>query len=211
MKITSVGTGFFIDRDGRLLTNDHVVEGCGALAVEPASGEPLAAKVLAVNARRDLAVIATGLASPGSASFQVYGVPAAGSVVVTVGYPDQGIPPREPLATSGSVRAWPPDLGPMNGLVIKADIRPGNSGGPMLDEHGMVVGVMRAKINTVKVYAESGQFLDEIGLGVPTATVLEFLSHSEIAYQTVPNQRLLGLSDIMDAARIYVARVDCWK
>src|SRR5579872_6514699 len=185
MKITAIGTGFFIDESGKLLTNNHVIDSCHALVVEPASSSPLPAKVLAIDVARDLALISTGSRSPGIATFQAPVRPDIGSYVATVGYPDQGIPPRVPIVTAGIVEPQPQRLPPVEGLVIKADVRPGNSGGPVFDEHGLVIGVMRAKINTVKVYAEGGQFLDDIGISVPGAVVLDFLNRNAIKYQSI--------------------------
>jgi 2-alkenal reductase len=145
------GTGFMWDAAGHVVTNDHVVEQVGALAVRLASGEVVRADVVGLAPNYDLAVIRIRaakqlpppLAIGTSADLQV------GQAAFAIGNPfglDQSL-------TSGIIsalkRRLPTSAGREIANVIQTDaaINPGNSGGPLLDSAGRVIGVTTAIIS----------------------------------------------------------------
>ncbi|MGH7090514.1 MAG: S1 family peptidase, partial [Stellaceae bacterium] len=126
--IVKTGTGFFVDAGGALLTNEHVISGCQALMVEPAADQSSRpAKVASVDAADDLALIDTEMPAPQVAEFQKPGPLGIGAFAAVVGYPDQGLPTRLPVVTSGLLER--PSIEPPSGggLMVKADVRPGDS------------------------------------------------------------------------------------
>jgi serine protease Do len=152
------GAGVVWRADGLVVTNAHVARG-GATRVRLADGRELAGRVVSRDVRRDLAAIAvaaTGLetATPGDAR----GL-RAGDLVVAVGHP-MSVPDaaavgvlHAPLALRPGRRAW-----------VAADVRlaPGNSGGPLADAEGRVLG-----LNTM--------IANGLALAVPTQSVERFL------------------------------------
>ena len=77
-----------------------------------------------------------------------------------VGYPNQGIPPIQPFFTDAVVLANDGEVSvPQTHFLVSGDVRQGNSGGPVLDEAGMVVGVIFAKANTPKIFEETGKLV----------------------------------------------------
>jgi len=144
----AVGSGVVLTSDGEILTNAHVVEDASEVVVRFAGEtEPRAAKVLASDPGNDLALIkvdATGLIA---ATFAKPGSVRIGDTVVAIGYAlalDGG-----PTVTSGIVsalkRTIETDSGALNSLIqTDAAISSGNSGGPLVNLKGEVVGINTA-------------------------------------------------------------------
>jgi len=219
-RLASIGTAFFIDETGRMLTNNHVIAGCKGVVIEPTEGDSVPAKVLAVAAGDDLALLQAEMKPPAFASFRPLTPLDPGDFIATVGYPDQGIPPRQPMVTTGTLEdhaLQPGDAGPVvrirasNSLLVKADIRHGNSGGPLFDEHALVVGVVRAKLNIVKVYRDTGKLVPDTGMGIPGEIVQRFLASNGVTYHVGRPGGALDAPQILAAARPYMARASCWK
>ena len=165
----AVGTGFIVSPDGLLLTNYHVVEGASSITVTLNDGRTYPANVVKANSSADLAVLkidATGLSTLALGdSSQVL----AGQSVVAIGYALdlEG----SPTVTTGIVSATGrtiqvQDEGGSSGpavrtysdvLQISAAINAGNSGGPLLDLQGRVIGIDSA----------GAQGADNIGFAIP--------------------------------------------
>lgn len=148
-KSRSLGSGFIIDRDGYIITNNHVVEGADKIKVKLADGREFAAIVKGRDPKTDLALIKIGspthdlpvLSLGDSNTVQV------GDWVLAVGNPfglahtvTQGI-----ISAKGRVIG----AGPYDDfLQTDASINPGNSGGPLLNLKGEVVGINTAILAT---------------------------------------------------------------
>ncbi len=148
-----IGSGFFIDSGGYLLTNYHVIEsevdptyqGYSRLYVkiDDDSGERFPAKVVGWDRNLDLALLKTEMDVPYVFSFSAENTPALGARVNAIGSPG-GL---TRTLTSGTVSAYARSIQPMAGsLQIDVPINPGNSGGPLLNEAGEVIGVIFAGV-----------------------------------------------------------------
>ena len=148
-----IGSGFFIDSQGYLLTNYHVIEsevdptyqGYSRLYVkiDDDSGERFPAKVVGWDRNLDLALLKTEMDVPYVFSFSTEDTPALGAKVNAIGSPG-GL---TRTLTSGTVSAYARSIQPMAGsLQIDVPINPGNSGGPLLNENGEVIGVVFAGV-----------------------------------------------------------------
>lgn len=164
----ATGTGFIWDEAGNVVTNDHVVQGADRVAVRLASGEAVRADVVGVAPAYDLAVIRISrartlpppIAIGSSADLKV------GQFAFAIGNPfglDQSL-------TSGIISALKRRLPTPNGREIAnmiqtdAAVNPGNSGGPLLDSFGRVIGVNTA------ILSPSGSNAG-IGFAIPVDTV----------------------------------------
>ena len=167
----SVGTGIIVTSDGEILTNNHVVEGATSVRVRlNGTTAPITAKVIAGDAGNDLALIklvnSKGLTA---ATFADAESIAVGDPVVAVGYAlalDGG-----PSVTSGIVSALNRTLtdsnGALDGLIqTDAAISSGNSGGPLINLNGQVIG-----INTAVANGNSGRAANNIGFAIGVAEV----------------------------------------
>jgi len=160
------GSGIVWNADGLILTNAHVAQRA-EMQVELWDGRRFRAPVLARDPRRDLATLripATGLdaASPGDSSAL-----RAGEVVIAVG---------NPLGFAGALSTGiVHSIGRLPGMGrqkwIRADVRlaPGNSGGPLANAQGLVVGINTAIVNGLGVAAPVSSALDFLQNGGPPA------------------------------------------
>jgi len=148
-----IGSGFFIDSAGYLLTNYHVIEsevdpsyqGYSRLfiKIDDESGERIPAKVIGWDRNLDLALLKTEMDVPYVFSFSKQDTPDLGARVNAIGSPG-GL---TRTLTSGTVSAYARSIQPMAGsLQIDVPINPGNSGGPLLNEAGEVIGVIFAGV-----------------------------------------------------------------
>lgn len=157
------GTGFAAGADGLVITNAHVVRNGGAIFVHPPSGE-LAARVVVLDRRADLAVLRVdGLSAP---LLPLARADASnGTAAVFVGYPGGG--PQLAVGAVVRQRLLVPDPGLSDGLGLHvayrldAPIRHGDSGSPLLNSRGQVIGVVNALsgVDTASGYAIT---LDEL-------------------------------------------------
>jgi S1-C subfamily serine protease len=169
----AVGTGFVVSSDGLIVTNAHVVEGGDEITVTLADGRQYAATVVQVDSAADLAVLdidETGLNTlPLGDSSEVL----AGQSVVAIGFA-LGLE-GSPTVTTGIVSSTGRTIQVADGPIIRtyrdvfqisAAINSGNSGGPLLDLQGRVIG-----INTA-----GAQGADNIGFAIPIDQVEALLA-----------------------------------
>ncbi len=147
------GAGFIIDPQGRILTNNHVVQGAQSLDVALADGSTVTAKVLGTDPGNDLAVIQVDLPADALASGKIASVVLGDSDQVKVG--QTAIAIGNPFGyersltvgvISGLGRDIPSDGSrPIRGgIQTDASVNPGNSGGPLLNSAGEVIGINTA-------------------------------------------------------------------
>jgi hypothetical protein len=166
----SSGTGFVVGPD-RVLTNQHVVDGCDRIIARGADGRWLAAvPPAAVDQRLDLALLRIP-GNPGPAlPFRSAPPVRRGEGVVAYGFPLAGLLSADPKLTRGEVNALAGLGNDPNTFQISAEVQPGNSGGPLLDMQGRVVGVVVAKLDSRRV-----QNVDNVNFAVRGEAAQAFL------------------------------------
>lgn len=216
--IAKIGTAFFVDDEGHLVTNNHVISDCKVVTADMADGKSLPVSIVAIDTYHDLALLHMDLAalhlmirSPAVAKFRTQDLAEPGAFVAAIGYPEQGMVPRVPVITTGVLI----DVGAGNALgerlAMRGDIRRGNSGSPIVDEYGLVIGVIDAKIDAVTTYRQTGVLPPDIGIGVSLPIVLRFLQTNGVQYQYGHDGPVLNAAQILDEARPYISRTNCWK
>ena len=188
-----VGTGVVLTSDGEILTNAHVIEDATEVVVRFAGEtEPRVAKILASDLGNDLALIKVDVTGLTAATFAKPGSVQIGDTVVAIGYAlalDGG-----PTVTSGIVsalkRTIETDSGALNSLIqTDAAISSGNSGGPLVNLKGEVVG-----INTAVARGDSESAANNIGFSISVDEVLIVIEQlREQAKGTVREEGFLGV------------------
>lgn len=170
---TSLGSGFVIDKSGHIVTNFHVIDGADEVEVNFSGDDRVPATVVGSDPSTDLAVLKIGAQARALTPLPLGNSDAVrvGDAVVAIGNPF-GL---ERTVTSGIVSALQREITAPNGYTIDkvvqtdAPINRGNSGGPLLDARGRVIGV------NSQIESESGGSVG-IGFAVPINTVKEVVS-----------------------------------
>jgi S1-C subfamily serine protease len=164
----SSGTAFFINAKGEALTNAHVVEECQQIRV---NGR--AARLLARDTKNDLALLATGQHPAQWANWRLE--VRLGEDVIAFGFPLTGTLSSSGNVTTGIVTALAGLGDDSRFLQISAPVQPGNSGGPLFDRYGNVVGVVVAKLNALKIASATGDIPQNVNFAIKASVAKAFL------------------------------------
>ena len=186
----SAGTGFILTEDGYIITNHHVIDGADTITVTLYSGEKYTAELVGSDASYDIAVLkidAEGLQAVSvgdSDNLQV------GEAVIAIGNP---LGELTFTMTDGVISALDREINtdgnPQNMLQTNAAINSGNSGGPLFDMDGNVIGVTTAKYSGS---TSSGTTIEGLGFAIPINDALR-VAYDLVEYGYVKDQAYLGV------------------
>ncbi|HEY6759248.1 MAG TPA: trypsin-like peptidase domain-containing protein [Baekduia sp.] len=191
---TATGSGFVVSSDGKIVTNEHVVDGAQSVSVKlGVNGKAQSAKVLAADASKDLALIQIDATNLKPLSFGDSSAVQVGDNVFAIGNP-YGL---DHTLTSGIISALGRDIQAPDGTPIKgalqtdAALNPGNSGGALIDSQGKVVGV---NSQIASSGSSSGGEPGNVGIGfaIPSNTVKAFVDHPTSSGSTAQGEQGLG-------------------
>jgi S1-C subfamily serine protease len=208
--VTKTGTGFVVSANGHIVTNHHVVNGCTGDIHGNLSGEPVTTlRVVSSDESNDLAL----LQGP-AASFKDFAkirdrAIRSGDSVVAIGFPYHGLLTSDFTVTTGIVSSLSGLLNDTRYLQISAAVQPGNSGGPLLDTSGQIVGMVSAKINALKFVRATGNIPENINFAIKTGAIRDFLDNSVVPYQTAEPKGELKTAEIAGNARGYTLLISC--
>jgi len=150
--VKSSGTGFGLSSDGYIITNYHVIKDANSIEVKGINGifsKKLTAEVIVSDEKNDLAIIKINDPSFISLGFIPYsirqGVADVGENVFVLGFPLTSSMGEEVKLTNGIVSSKTGYQGDISTYQISAPVQPGNSGGPLFDKNGYLIGVVNAK------------------------------------------------------------------
>ena len=205
---TSSGSGFVVGV-GRAVTNHHVIDGCQRVSVRTPQGQVLAARVMAGDARRDLALLGfEGNAGP-ALRFRESPAVARGEMVVTYGFPLSGVLSSGPSLTTGDVSALAGLRDNPLHFQISAPVQPGNSGGPLLDAQANVVGVVVSKLNAMRIAQMTGGDIPQnVNFAIKGSEAVRFLRDNgaspEMAASTGGDRRASEVGEVAHASTLFI-------
>jgi len=202
------GSGFFVDEAGHLLTNAHVVEGCGNARLR-FDGRTEPALIVARERDHDLALLKMRGRSPAFATFRGGPPIRLGESVVVFGYPLSGYLSKSGNLSTGLVASLAGVEDNEAEMQISAPVQSGNSGGPVVDQSGHVVGVVVAKSNTSPLDDDRFEVIQNANFAIKADVAKAFLDHMGVAYETEPPGEELKTPDVADIARAFSAQVIC--
>lgn len=205
--VSSSGTGFFVNDQGWVVTNAHVVEGCTSVSV-PQMGT---GDALAVDKQNDLAAfkLTSGVGKPHLPLRRSQ--PRLGEDIAAYGFPLDGILSDSIKVTTGNINSLVGMENDTRYLQVSTPLQPGNSGGPILDQWGSIVGVSTSVLGT-KFTDATGIAAQNVNFAVRSNVVELFLQSRDIKYDSAdPGQddKPLSTADLSDKAVPAVVKVLC--
>jgi S1-C subfamily serine protease len=203
------GTGFVVSILGHVVTNHHVISSCvGDINGNLTGQGAIPLRIVSKDETNDLALLQAPTSFKDIASIRGTGI-RSGEAVIAIGYPFHGLLTSDFTVTAGIVSSLSGILNDTRYLQISAPVQPGNSGGPLLDTSGTVVGVVAEKINALKFAKATGDLPENINFAIKTGAVRDFLDNSVVSYQIAESKGELKTEEIASRARAYTMLVSC--
>ena len=206
----SSGTAFAVTEDGDVITNEHVVSGCTSVDARLGSRQT-SGEVVFRDQNDDLAVIRLSEKSPHFAVLRKSPALRAGDSAITYGFPLSGILANEGNLTIGYVAALRGPADNPNYVQVTTPIQPGNSGGPLLDASGNVIGVVAKRLNPVKSLQITGNVPELVNFAIGLDALRQFLNKSKIRVSERDSVEELRPADIGEKARLFTYSIRCLR
>lgn len=204
----SSGTGFTINQQGHILTNHHVIANCPSVRVM-VSSELREVTVIATDKKNDLAVLKLGKPMSHVARFRKGPGIRSGDDIVVVGFPYHTLLASEANVTTGTVSAMAGLRDDTRFIQITAPVQPGNSGGPVLDKSGNVVGVVESKLNALAMALINGDIPQNVNFAIKDGIARSFLDSHQISYEVTTSDKHLEAAEIGDHAKQFTFVIEC--
>jgi S1-C subfamily serine protease len=204
------GTGFFVNRQ-YVITNAHVVKGCSDVVIKGAIPEH-DAKVIVFDTEHDLALLETDMPPPQFAPlrFNIDDL-KAGDQVYVIGFPGAAGARGEYVFSDAHIEDIKIENDDKKWFYINDVIEHGNSGGPVFDTSGNVIGVVVAKSVISTVYSDTKETISEkpVGVVITLGTLKQFLLDHGVFTEWGGSGTLFGEGYIEEHARDYIVNVQC--
>ena len=200
------GTAFFVSKDGVALTNFHVIERCEQVRIA-FEAQWTTARVVARDEKNDLALLATGLRPSQAANWRLS--IRQGEDIVVYGFPLAGVLASGGNVAVGNVTALAGLGNDSRFLQISAPVQPGNSGGPLLDRNGNVVGIVVAKLNALGIASVTGDIPQNVNFAIKTSVTVSFLDAQHVVHTESTGTAVLSTPDIAERAKALTLQVAC--
>jgi formylglycine-generating enzyme required for sulfatase activity len=204
----STGTGFSV-ASGFLITNHHVIDGCASVEIKSESGRHRSA-VVDADPLIDLALIRVPTLVGPSAKMRSSGGVELGEPVMVFGFPLAGALTSGGNFTAGLVSGLRGLRESAGEFQITAPVQPGNSGGPVLDSSGQVIGVVVAKLDTVRAAVATGDIPQNINFAVTSEMLNAFLNKNKIDVEYSSVNKSLNTASIAKLAKSFTHQIECF-
>ena len=203
----STGTAFSVAPQ-LLVTNHHVITGCSKLSVVTPEGRR-AASVVSAEASIDLALLRVFGMRGAVANLRTPRSVALGETVSVFGFPLAGTLSSSGNFTGGLVSSLQGLRNAAGEIQITAPVQPGNSGGPVMDASGLVVGVVQSKLDAVRAAALTGDMPQNVNFAVSLDVLADFLEMNQVPFRSSPRSASLDTAQIARMAQQFTYRVEC--
>ncbi|MBS7705196.1 S1C family serine protease [Chelatococcus asaccharovorans] len=195
----STGSGFFVSKAGHIVTNAHVVNDCSTITARPDGAVPLPAQVLAKDKTNDLAVVK--VQGPVENTLPIRASVRLGEGIAAFGFPHTDVLATTGNFTLGNVTALAGLRDDSRYLQVSAPVQSGNSGGPLIDGSGNVVGVVSAKLDAIRMAASQGDLPQNVNFAVKATLAASFLDANQVPYETGLLGEKLDPADLASRAK----------
>jgi hypothetical protein len=198
-----------MNREGLVLTNQHVVRQCDSYEVIDESSRRLKAALQAVDATNDLALLTVREGFPAAALLRKEAAPKLGEAVTVVGYPLVAVLGTRASVGFGHVAGTAGIRGNPGQMQISVPIQRGHSGGPVFDQAGHVIGVVVSKLDALKVAQRMGDLPQNINFAIRGDVVRAFLEAQNVTYTASDGAAKLENTEIASRGALVTVRVRC--
>jgi tetratricopeptide (TPR) repeat protein len=202
------GSGIVLEGGRLIITNRHVVEGMNTVAVRNGTGHVRDARIVKISADDDLALLEIDKPFPEGAVVPISDIvdPAPGRAAIVMGFPLISILGDEQPALTEGIVAKTVGLGnDPNTFQMTTKINQGNSGGPVFDKRGHLLGVAVGKTDTAGIYQKSGVLVEDMNIGIKGGRILAFLGKPHGAEANGPEMSLEDLYQEMLPRAVLIA------
>ena len=203
----SSGTGFAVSSKGHVITNNHVINGCQNVKIHH-KGQVINATVVTYDPKNDLALL-KGDFRPSTVFPLSNQKPELLQDIYVAGYPFGRKISTSVKVTKGIISSLTGIGNNFSNMQIDAALQPGNSGGPILDDRGNVVGVAVAKLDIKKILKDFGVIPEDTNFGIKTNVVRSLLESNNVDLPN-PNQRKISKSKLGRMISDGTYYLSCW-
>ena len=204
----SSGTGFFISSEGHIVSNNHVIDSCHTVNINY-QGDAKPAKVISRDRANDLALLQVDI-NPKDIFLISSNDAMLLEEVYVAGYPFGKSVSSSIKVTKGVVSSLSGLGDNFSNIQIDAALQPGNSGGPIINNEGKVIGVAVAKLDfkqTIKTY---GAIPENINFGVKSSVVNSFVKSNNIKTNKSIKEKIINKKDLAEKIQNATVYLDCW-
>jgi len=209
--MVSSGTGFFVSNRGHIITNEHVVKGCSEVMIRGAV-ERTIARVIDIDSENDLALLQTDAIPSRIAPINTTSVKLkVGDPVLVMGYPlDHGVSGEYSTVPSRIMGLRGP-MGEDRWIEFASSAQQGNSGGPLMNEGGNVVGVIvgKSEISQINQATMQQQVIKKTDVAISLNVLENFLKQNNVFYRKEPMGYSYTNSRLENIARDYIVNIHC--
>ena len=208
---SATGTGIVVTREGHVLTNEHVVRQCDAIELIDDTNARYKAIVKTMDAKKDLALLSAETRSADVAVFRKDPIPRLGEAITIIGYPLVAVLGTRPTVGFGHVASTVGVQGNSAQMQISVPVQRGNSGGPVLDQSGHVIGVVVSKLDALKLAEKMGDLAQNVNFAIRGDTVRAFLEAQRVGALVGADGAKLENTDLAKKGAAVTVRVRCLR
>jgi S1-C subfamily serine protease len=201
------GTGFYVSVSGHVLTNYHVIDGCQTASIFRSGFSPIGGRIVAADTKNDLALL--------KSDSSIKPIPPlrtgarVGETVYAYGFPLTGLLSSSGNFTVGTVTSVA-GLGDDSRIMqVSTPVQPGNSGGPLLDKFGNVVGIIVSKLNAIILAQVTQDMAQNVNFAIKASIAENFLEVNNISTSAALVREPLEATEIAERAREFTVRISC--
>ena len=203
----SSGSGFSVSSAGHVITNNHVIKGCKTVKIHT-KGKPIPAKVIAYDSKNDIALLKGEFKPSTFFRFSIDNAQLLQEIYVA-GYPFGRNVSSSVKVTKGIVSALIGIKDNTNQIQIDAALQPGNSGGPIIDAAGNVVGIAVSKLSIEKTFDNFGAIPENTNFGVKSDIAKLLLLKNNVNLIT-PNTKPIATAKLGHLISDSTYYLSCW-
>ena len=203
------GTGFAVTTDGYVLTAFHVIDGCARIEIVTDRGRDRTPRIVATDPDLDLALLQTDRRFSEAARFRTDST-QLGEPVMVAGYPLRHVISTSFTVTTGIVSALAGIDDDSMEIQISAPVQPGNSGGPLLDGAGDVIGLVSAQANDWYVAQAVDSIPQTINFAIKDGVLKKFLRANHVDFAQGATGPALATTEVAAHAQAIALVVECY-